>query len=65
MVGGKVVEQNALADNVFHQSVPNQMIELPNGARVNAGLIADFYNHGYPQYYVDMMVQAEIRGATL
>ena len=64
MVGGKVVEENSLAPNgPMRQQQPNQMIELPDGHRVNAGLIADFFNHGYPQYYTDLMVQAEIRGS--
>jgi hypothetical protein len=64
MIGGTVVEANALAPNgPMRQQVPNQMIQLPDGRQVNAGLIADFYNHGYPQYYVDQMVQNEIRGA--
>ncbi|MBI1848925.1 MAG: hypothetical protein HYR85_01135, partial [Planctomycetes bacterium] len=64
MVGGTVVEANSLAPNgPMKQLVPNQMIQLPDGHLVNAGLIADFYNHGYPQYYVDFLVKSEIRGA--
>jgi len=64
MVGGQVVEQNAIAANgAMRQQVPNEMIQLSNGSVVNAGLIADFYDHGYPQYYIDMLIQNEIRGA--
>jgi hypothetical protein len=64
MVGGQVVEQNAIAPNgAMRQQVPNEMIQLANGRVVNAGLIADFYDHGYPQSYIDMLIQNEIRGA--
>ncbi len=64
MVGGTVFEQNSMAPNgPFQQSVPNLMVRLPDGKVVNPGLIADFYNHGYPQSYIDRMIQAEIRGA--
>jgi hypothetical protein len=64
MVGGQVVEQNAIAANgAMRQQVPNEMIQLSNGRVVNAGLIADFYDHGYPQSYIDMLIQNEIRGA--
>jgi hypothetical protein len=64
MVGGQVVEQNAIAANgAMRQQVPNQMIQLSDGRVVNAGLIADFYDHGYPQSYIDMLIQNEIRGA--
>ena len=64
MVGGQVVEQDAIAANgAMRQQVPNEMIQLANGRVVNAGLIADFYDHGYPQSYIDMLIQNEIRGA--
>jgi hypothetical protein len=64
MVGGQVVEQDAIAANgAMRQQVPNEMIQLSNGRVVNAGLIADFYDHGYPQSYIDMLIQNEIRGA--
>ena len=64
MVGGQVVEQDAIAANgAMRQQVPNEMIQLSNGSVVNAGLIADFYDHGYPQSYIDMLIQNEIRGA--
>jgi hypothetical protein len=64
MVGGKVVPMNMMAyAGGMLQSQPNLMVQLPNGKLVNPGLIADFYNHGYPQSYVDALVQNEIRGA--
>ena len=62
-VGGQVVEENAIAPNgSIYQNTPNEMIELSNGTVVNAGLIADFYDHGYPQSFVDQMIQNEIQG---
>ena len=64
MVGGQVVEQNALAPNgPIRQNTANEMIKLPNGTLVNAGLIAGFYDHGYSQSMVDHMIQDEIQGA--
>ncbi len=46
----------------FEQSQPNEMVQLANGTVVNPGLIADFYDHGYPQSFVNQMVQNEIKG---
>ena len=64
MVGGQVVEQNAIAPNgPIQQNTPNEMIKLSNGTVVNAGLIASFYTHGYPQSYIDQMIQDETQGA--
>lgn len=62
LLGGKVVQENALCgDNgVFLQQQKNNMIELPNGRIVNAGLIANFYNHGYTQSYIDTLIQHEL-----
>ena len=63
MVGGKVVPMNAMAAaGVMLQTEPNLMVQLPDGKILNPGLIANYYNHGYPQSYVDTLVQAEIRG---
>jgi hypothetical protein len=63
MTGGKVVVQNAILTNgPITQSQPNYLVELPNGARINPGLVASFYTHGFPQFYVDQMVAQEIAG---
>jgi hypothetical protein len=67
MVGGTVVERNAILSapgSPFLQSQPNEMIELPNGRVVYAGLIADFYNHGYPQSFIDRLLKSEIEGTS-
>jgi hypothetical protein len=63
MVGGQVIEQKAIApDGPIHQQTPNEMIRLSDGRVVNPGLIAAFYTHGYPQSYIDLMIQNEIQG---
>ena len=64
MVGGTVVEQKQICPTgPLQQSQPNEMVQLANGKMINAGLFADMFTHGYPQYYVDKMVQQEIDGA--
>jgi len=58
LVGGTVVEQNDMVTGgPFTQSAPNEMIQFADGRQVNAGLIANFYNHGYPQSYIDMLLK--------
>ena len=60
-LGGTVVARNAICNTgYFFQAQPNYMVQLPNGLEVNAGIIADFYNHGYPQSYVDRLIAREI-----
>jgi hypothetical protein len=65
MVGGKVVESNQFTPTggTFSQQQPNQMVQLPDGRMINPGLVASFYDHGYPQSYVDMMVASEVKNA--
>ena len=66
MLGGTVVATDALTPSgPFVQNQPNQMVQLPNGGLVNAGLIADMYNHGYTQQTVNQMVAAEVSGSLL
>jgi len=63
MVGGTVVETNAITPyGPFKQNQPNEMVQLANGKTLNAGIIADFYNHGYSQQYIDTMVANEVNG---
>jgi len=65
MVGGTVVETNAITPlGPFQQNQPNEMVKLPNGQLLNAGLIASFYNHGYSQQYINMLVSNEVNGTT-
>lgn len=59
MLGGTVVSTNAILGNSggpFDQSQPNLMVQLPNGAQVNAGLVAQIYTHGYPQSTINQMI---------
>ena len=65
MVGGTVVQSNQFTPNggPFAQSQPNQMVRLADGRMINPGLVASFYTHGYPQYYIDQMIANEVRGA--
>jgi hypothetical protein len=63
MVGGKVVAVDAVggpASNPWQQDQPNEMVQLPNGCLINAGLVATFYTHGYPQSMVDQMIANEV-----
>lgn len=61
LVGGVVVESNNIAQfGPFRQSHPNQMIQLPNGRMINAGLFMSFWDHGYEQHYIDMLVESEL-----
>ena len=60
MVGGTVVASDQLANaGGFAQQQPNQMVRLANGTLINAGLVASFYTHGYPQSYIDRLVANE------
>jgi hypothetical protein len=64
LVGGKVVPINSITGDggPFVQNQPNLMVQLPNGRMLNAGIIASFYTHGYPQSYIDRLVSNEING---
>jgi hypothetical protein len=63
MLGGKVVAMNDITPfGPFQQNQANQMIELPNGRLINAGLVAEFYDHGLTQQMVDKMIAAEVSG---
>ena len=63
MLGGKVVAMNDITPfGPFQQNLPNQMIRLPNGRLINAGLVAEFYDHGFTQQMVDKMIAAEVTG---
>ena len=65
MLGGKVVQGSQFTPNggAFAQSQWNYMVELPNGGVVNPGVIASFYTHGYPQYYINGMIASEVQSA--
>ena len=65
MVGGKVVEQNAITPSggsLLQQTTMNEMVQLPNGSLINPGLVADFYDHGYSQNTINQMIANEVKG---
>lgn len=66
MVGGGVVESNQMVTSPgspFGQNQPNYMVQLPDGAQVNPGLIADIYSHGWSQSLINEQVANEVAGA--
>jgi hypothetical protein len=66
MLGGKVVTTDAITPyGPFKQDEPNQMVQMPDGRVINAGLVAGFYDHGYTQQMVDKMIAAEVSGNTM
>ena len=66
MLGGKVVAMDAITPlGPFQQNQPNQMVQMPDGRLINAGLVAGFYDHGYTQQTVDKMIAAEVSGNTM
>jgi hypothetical protein len=65
MLGGTVVETNAITPyGPFRQNQPNEMVQLPNGRLLNAGIIASFYDHGYSQQYINMLISNEVNDTT-
>jgi hypothetical protein len=63
MLGGTVVMSDAITPSgPFKQNQQNQMVKMPDGRVINAGLVAGFYDHGYTQSTVDKMIAAEVSG---
>jgi hypothetical protein len=63
MLGGKVVTADAITPfGPFTQNQPNQMVQMPDGRLINAGLIAGLYDHGFSQRTVDQAIAAEVSG---
>jgi hypothetical protein len=62
LLGGTVVETSAMvgSNGPFTQSAPNQMVKLPNGHLINAGLTATYYTHGWSQAQINQMLQYDI-----
>jgi hypothetical protein len=64
MVGGTVVEKNAITPyGPFTQNQPNEMVQLPNGRQINAGIIASLYDHGYSQQDINRLISNEVNFA--
>ena len=65
MVGGTVIEQKQICPTgPLVQNQPNEMVQLANGRIINAGQFASIFTHGYPQSFVDRLVQQELSGGT-
>jgi hypothetical protein len=64
MLGGTVVASNEFTapGSPFVQQQPNLMVQMPDGRTINAGLVASFYAHGYPQSYINTLIAAQING---
>ena len=63
MLGGTVVPVDTFAQtagNHFTQNQPNEMVKLPDGSLINAGLVAGFFTHGYQLSMIKTMIQNEI-----
>ena len=60
MLGGTVIARNDIAPNAQQQ--PNLLVQMADGRTINAGLVASFYTHGYPQSYIDGLIAGEING---
>jgi hypothetical protein len=67
MLGGTVVSQNEFTSpgSPFVQQQPNLMVQMPDGRQINAGLVASFYAHGYPQSYINTRIANEINGTNV
>jgi hypothetical protein len=67
MLGGTVVASNEFTapGSPFVQQQPNLMVKMPDGRMINAGLIASFYSHGYPQSYINTLIASEIAGTNV
>ena len=67
MVGGKVVQDNEFTKNTpgdpFAQQQPNEMVQLPDGALINPGLIASLYTHGLPQWEINQAITNDVNTA--
>jgi len=64
MVGGTAVvprDPFAIAkDDVNSASAPMLMVQMADGSLINAGLVADFFSHGYSLSMVKTMIDNEV-----
>ena len=62
MIGGTVVAKDMIttAGGPFVQQQPNYMVQMPDGALINPGLVASFYTFGFPQSQIDTMIAQEV-----
>lgn len=62
MIGGTVIAKDMIttAGGPFVQEQPNYMVQMPNGALINPGLVASFYTFGFPQSQINTMIAQEV-----
>lgn len=66
MLGGTVVERNDICSSgagSMVQDQPNELVQLSNGKLVNAGLVADIFNHDHCQVMINKMLQEAVENA--
>jgi hypothetical protein len=62
LLGGTVIQQNALCsapNSPFQQQQANYMVKLPSGRVTNPGLVAAYFQRGYPQSTIDRLLSIE------
>jgi len=61
-IGGTVIAGDMIttAGGPFVQLQPNYMVQMPNGALINPGLVASFYTFGFSQSQIDTMIAQEV-----
>jgi hypothetical protein len=65
ILGGRVVATNDLTPyGPFVQNQPNQMVQMPDGRLINAGIIASYYDRGLSQQSLDALINGEIGSGT-
>ncbi len=65
MIGGTVVQSNQMVPSPgspFTLDQLNYMVQMPDGALVNPGLVADIYAHGWSQSMINQQVANEVSG---
>jgi len=63
MLGGKVVATNDITPfGPFVQNQANQMVQMPDGRMINAGIIASYFDRGWSQQTVDQLINCETGG---
>lgn len=65
MLGGIVIERNDICSGAggLFQDQPNEMVQLPNGKLVNAGIVADIFNHESCQVMQNKLLQEAVEEA--
>jgi hypothetical protein len=64
MLGGQLIEEDSItggstSGSGFQQDQPNEVVLMPDGTKVNAGIIAFIFTHGFPQSYINTLIANE------